>query len=150
MPMLTDLIAASPDDASAILVTQGHANVWSTLELPAITPAQWASLRFVLMRQPAEVRALADYLKGFERLGASPDSVEGDPWLVALPEDLGLLMAQMSLEEIAEHASNWQALETSRGQPVQALDLEALLAELAAFAASALAQGQRLLLWICP
>lgn len=151
--MLTDLIAASADDAAVIPHTPGHANIWPTLEVPSVEPTQWASLRLILQQQSlpsamAAPVALSHAMQDFERIGAVGEI--GDPWLVLLPEDLSLRLAQVSEDQIAPLARAWAASEIERRPQWNAELLEFMLSDMSAFAASAVAQGHRLFLWICP
>jgi len=144
--MLTDLIAATPEDAPAILNAQGHANIWPTLESKNLDQVKLASLRFILKGQPPADDAVIEYMKSFEAL---VDGGEDGPWIDALPEDLAHLLAAMPASDIAKVAAAWANTDEARLDRWQASDLEAGLGELGAFAASAVAQGKRLLLWVC-
>ncbi|MCV2362833.1 hypothetical protein LNV23_05135 [Paucibacter sp. DJ1R-11] len=152
--MLTDLIAASAEDATVIPHTPGHANIWPTLEVSGVEPTQWASLRLILKQQAlpgamdAAPVALSHAMQDFERVG--PAGEQGDPWLVALPEELGTLLAQLSEDQFPALARAWLTAEAERRPHWEAEALEFLVADLAAFAATAVAQGHRLFLWICP
>jgi len=144
--MLTDLIAATPEDAPAILNAQGHANNWPTLESKNLDQLRLASLRFILKGQPPAMDVVVEYMKSFEAL---VDGGEEGPWIDAVPEDLVHLLATMPASDIAKVAAAWANTDEGKRDRWQASDLEPELGELGAFAASAVAQGKLLLLWVC-
>ena len=100
--MLTDLIAATEEDAEAILNAQGHANIWPTLEYKGVDQIKLASLRFILKGEPVDEGPVVEYMKAFKPL---IDGGEEGPWIEALPEDLGQLLAAMSAEDIPKVAA---------------------------------------------
>ncbi len=144
--MLTDLIIASLEEAPAVLNVPGHASVWPTLEAKGLDPVKLASLRFILQGQKPDTARVADYVKTFDALA---DEGEAGPWLRAVPEDLGLLLAKLSASEIPATAAAWARTEELSLDGWKAADAGPFLAELSAFAAGAVAQGKRLLLWLC-
>jgi len=145
--MLTDLIIATPEEAAAILNVPGHASVWPTLEAKGLDPVKLATLRFILMKaEPADASKVAAYVKTFEALA---DEGEAGPWLRAVPEDLGHLLAQLPASDIPAVAAAWARTEELKLDGWHAADAEPFLGELSVFAAGAAAQGKRLLLWLC-
>lgn len=144
--MLTDLIAATEEDAPAILNAQGHANIWPTLEAKGMDQVKLASLRFILKGLPLDEGPVVEYTKDFKLL---VDGGEDGPWIQALPDDLVQLLAVMPAADIAKVAAAWANTEEARLDRWQAADVEPGLGELSALAAGAVAQGKRLLLWIC-
>ena len=145
--MLTDLIVASLDDASAILTAQGHANIWPTLESRGLTPALLASLRRVMRGEATTLDLVNADVELFELVSQGE---EGDPWLAVLPQDLVQHLALMAETECAPVAAAWAQSEVARRDRWQATELTPLLAEMSALAAGAVAQGKGMLLWVCP
>jgi len=145
--MLIDLIAAHPDDAEAILGTPGHANIWPTLETPGIGPMQLASLSLVLSgRKPtpeAQSRVAADFVK----LASGGD--EG-PWLHRMPDEVVAALAHLEEHQLDDAAQAWAGADDDVAHRWGGPGLASLLAELSALAASALAQGHGILVWVCP
>lgn len=95
--MLTDLIVATLEDAPAILNSQGHANIWPTLEAKGIDQVKLASLRFILKGEPPDDNPVIEYMKSFE---TQADGGEEGPWIVAIPQDLVHLLAGISASDI--------------------------------------------------
>lgn len=144
--MLTDLIVAIEEDAPAILNAQGHASIWPTLEAKGVDQVKLASLRFILKGLPPDDEQVIEYMKSFEAL---VDGGEKGPWIDALPEDLVHLLATMPGSDLPKVAGAWANIEEAKLDRWVADDVEKRLGELAALAATAVAQGKRLLLWIC-
>jgi hypothetical protein len=144
--MLIDLIAAPPQDADAIVSTSGHANVWPTLELNWVDRVQLATLAFILQGKPPEAEAVSAYERSFENLVTAS---EDGPWIDLVPAELTQALAILSDDRIGTVAQTWAATAQARPHRREADDLATHLRELSAFAASALAQDRRLLLWVC-
>lgn len=144
--MLTDLIVATLEEAPVILNSQGHANIWPTLEAKGMDQVKLASLRFILKGEPPEDNLVIEYMKSFE---AQADGGEEGPWIAAIPEDLVHLLAMISASDTSTLATAWANTEEAKLDRWQAADVEPFLGELSAFAAGAVAQGKRLLLWVC-
>lgn len=145
--MLTDLIAAHADDATAILHAQGHATIWPTLDGRGLDLPTLAALGLVLHGQPVSAPALGIVQLTFVLLVADGDD---GPALHQLPPALSLALAQLPQDQVAAMAEAWAGAAPAAFQRWDLRELRAFLAELSAFAASALAQGQQLLLWTCP
>jgi hypothetical protein len=145
--MLTDFIAANTEDAQAILSTPGHANIWPTLEAKRIDPVKLASLAFILKGRPLEGAPVTNYLKLFESLAGDGD--EG-PWMQLLPTDLVDDLSTLSEDKVDPVARAWASTDAARLEGWRADDASSFLRELSAFAASAHAQGKKILLWTCP
>lgn len=144
--MLTDLIVATIEEAPAILRSQGHASIWPTLEAKGIDQVKLASLRFILRGEPPEDHAVIQYMKSFD---AQADGGDEGPWIDSLPEDLVGLLATIAASDIPNLAAAWANTDEAKLDRWVAADVESLLAELSAFAAGAVAQGKRVLLWVC-
>lgn len=144
--MLTDLIIANPEDAAAILNVPGHASIWPTLEAKGLDPVKLATLHFILKNEPADAAKVAACVKTFEALA---DEGEAGPWLRAVPEELGHLLAQLGAADIPAVAAAWARTEELKLDGWKAADAAPFLGELSVFAAGAAAQGKRLLLWLC-
>jgi hypothetical protein len=145
--MLIDLIAAHADDAQAILRTAGHANIWPTLEAPGLGPVALSKLAFILSGQRLVAGPLSELAAKFTKLASDGD--EG-PWIHQLPEQLVIALAQLEAAQMDTVAQAWAGSDDELNHRWGAAGLAGLLAELAALAGSAAAQGQALLLWACP
>ncbi|GAA0745157.1 hypothetical protein LRH25_08015 [Ideonella azotifigens] len=144
--MLTDLIAAKPQEAEAILNTQGHANVWPTLESHSLDSLKLATLAFILQGKPMDAQAVAAFAESFQRL---VDGGEDGPWIALVPETLVDDLAHLSDEQVDTVALAWARTEQAQLDRWDTQDVTVYLRELSAFAASAHAQHQSLLLWAC-
>lgn len=145
--MLTDLIAAQAEEALAILATQGHANVWATLEAKGVDQVKLASLALILQDKPLAPAAVSQYVQSFKLLASGG---EDGPWMDLLPEDLLLALAALPQAQVPVAAAAWVATPEAQQDRWDLPDVEDFLRELSALAASAAAQGQQLLLWVCP
>jgi len=144
--MLIDLIAATAEEAEAIMSTPGHANVWPTLEARTVDQIKLASLAFILEGKPPENEAVTAYVKGFRKLA---NGGEEGPWIDLVPSDLVEGLALLSDDQIAAAAKAWASTEAAKRDRWNAKDVEPLLRELSAFAGSARAQQREVLLWAC-
>jgi hypothetical protein len=144
--MLTNLIVATLEEAPAILQSQGHASIWPTLEAKGIDQVKLASLRFILKGEPPEDNAVIQYMKSFD---IHADGGAEGPWIDSLPEDLVGLLAAIPVADIPNLATAWANTEEAQLDRWLAADVEPVLGELSALAAGAVAQGKRLLLWVC-
>lgn len=144
--MLIDLIAASPDEADAILSTPGHANVWPTLEAKSVDQVKLAALALILKGQPPVGEPLTAQVQSFENLVTASDD---GPWVDVVPDGLVDDLAILSEARIDDVARAWANTEEARLDRWQADEVAPFLKELSAFAASARAQDKKLLLWVC-
>jgi hypothetical protein len=145
--MLTDLIAANPEDADAILGTQGHATVWPTIEAKSVDHVKLASLAFILRGLPPDDAPVIEYMKQFKEIG---NSSEDGPLLSQLPRDLLDQLATITSSHFDALGSAWANTEEAQRDGWSASEATALLQELSAFAASAIAQSKSVLLWMSP
>lgn len=144
--MLTDLIAAKPEEASAVLATLGYASIWPTLESKSVDSVKLASLSFILKGLPLEDDPVIEYMKSFENLATAG---EDGPWLELVPDDLVQLLSQLSGNQLGLVARAWAASEEAKRDRWVEEDVKVFLGQLSAFAASALAQKQSVLLRVC-
>ena len=144
--MLTDLIAAIPTDAPAILSTLGYASVWPTLEARGVDAIKLSSLAFILRGQPLEDGPLLDHTRSFESLAIEDD---GGPWIELVPQPLVIDLAQLPADRLDAVAAAWAATEEVAQAGWSETEARSFLGELSAFAATACAQDQRVLLRIC-
>jgi hypothetical protein len=151
--MLIDLVAAKPEDAEVILSNLGHASIWPTLEAKTVDQVKLASLAFILRTKPLipdvigeYIKVIGEYIKEFKPLASGGD--EG-PWIDQLPDELVKDLVALRDEQIPSVAAAWAVTEEAKLDRWNAKDAEAFLRELSAFAASAVAQGRSVLLWLC-
>lgn len=144
--MLTDLIAATPEEAHAILATSGHANVWATLEANTVDQVKLASLAFILRGSRPEPSEVVNFAESFKNLSSSG---EDGPWIDLVPEELAHALAALPANRIQAVAAQWASTEEAILDRWQAADTAVFLQELSAFAASAVAQNKSLLLCVC-
>ena len=144
--MLTDLLAAKPEDADAILSTNGHAGVWPTLEANTVDQVKLASLALILRGQPVEAGEVTKLVEAFKSLATGG---EDGPWIDLVPESLVQDLTALSSDRIETVATAWASTEEARLDRWEAEDAVAFLKELSSFAASAAAQSRSLLLWVC-
>lgn len=144
--MLIDLIAATAEEAQAIMSTPGHANVWPTLEAKTVDQVKLASLAFILKGKPPEDEPVIEYMKTFRNVASGGE--EG-PWIDLLPSDLVEGLAHLRDDQVEAVASAWAATEEARLDRWNAKDVASFLRELSAFAGSAQAQQRKVLLWVC-
>lgn len=144
--MLTDLLSAKAEDAEAILSTSGHANVWSTLEANTVDQVKLASLALILRGQSVGVEGIGKLVASFKSLATGGDD---GPWIDLVPESLVNDLARLPADRIEAVAAEWASTEEARLDRWQTEDAATFLKELSAFAASATAQNQGLLLWVC-
>jgi hypothetical protein len=143
--MLTDLIAANPEEADAVLSTQGHASVWPTLEGKSVDHVKLACLAFILRGLPPDGGPVIEYMKRFNELG---DAGEDGPVMYQLPADLVALLGAIQSDQFPALGTAWANLEEARRDGWSVAETTAFLRELSAFAASAQAQSKGILLWL--
>lgn len=144
--MLTDLIAATPEEAEAILHTQGHANVWPTLDAKTVDQVKLASLAFILKGKVPKDDAVIDYMKTFKNLLTASDD---GPWIDLVSMDLRDSLANLPEDQVEIVAKSWAATEEAKLDRWNPNDVAHFLRQLSAFAASARAEKRSLLLWAC-
>jgi hypothetical protein len=144
--MLIDLLAAKPEDAGAIMTTNGHAGVWPTLEAKTVDQVKLASLALILRDQPLEAEEVGKLVESFKSLATGG---EDGPWIDLVPESLVHDLAELTSDRIWSVAAKWASTEEAQLDRWKAEDAAAFLKELSAFAASAVAQSRSLLLWVC-
>lgn len=145
--MLTDLIAANPEEADAILSTQGHATVWPTLEAKTVDHVKLASLAFILRGLPPDDTPVIEYMKKFKEVGAAGE--EG-PFMFQVPSDLVGLLAAIPSSRFEAFGEAWVRTEEAQRDGWSASQTASFLRELSAFAASAKSQSKGMLLWLSP
>ena len=144
--MLTDLIAAKSEDASAVLDTLGYASVWSTLQAKSVDSVKLASLAFILKGLPPDDELVIEYMKSFRSLASAGE--EG-PWVELVPDDLVELLSRLSESQLGPVARAWAATEEAKLDRWVEADVKELLGHLSALAASALTQNLNILLRVC-
>jgi len=144
--MLFDLIAATPEDAEAILSNVQHASIWPTLEAKTVDQVKLASLAFILRAKPLDSDAVVEYINEFKLLASGGDD---GPWIHQLPDGLVRDLAALQDHQVPSIATAWAATEEARLDRWNPKDVQPFLRELSAFAASAVAQGRVVLLWLC-
>jgi hypothetical protein len=144
--MLTDLLAAKPEEADVILTASGHASVWPTLVASSVDQVKLASLALILRGAPVESSEVGKFVESFKSLATGG---EDGPWIEQVPEELVLNLAALSGSAIPSVAAKWAATEEAKLDRWKVEDASAYLQELSSFAASATAQGRSLLLWAC-
>jgi hypothetical protein len=143
--MLTDLIAANAEEADAVLSTQGHATVWSTLEAKTVDHVKLASLAFILRGLPPEDAPVIEYMKQFKEVGTADE--EG-PFVYQVPSDLVGLLAAVPATRFEAFGAAWARTEEAQRDGWTASETTSFLRELSAFAASAQTQSKGMLLWL--
>ena len=144
--MLTDLLAANPEEADAILSTNGHASIWPTLEAHTVDQVKLATLALILRGTTPESAAVGKIVESFEGLASGG---EDGPWIDRVPNELVQGLAGLSADRIDEVAAKWGSTEEAKLDRWEQADIAVFLQELSAFAASAVAQNKSLLLWVC-
>jgi hypothetical protein len=144
--MLTDLIAARSEDASAVLNTLGYANVWSTLEAKSVDSVKLASLAFILKGLPLADDPVIEYMKSFQSLATAG---EDGPWVELVPDELVQHLSQLGSSQLGPIARAWTATEEARLDRWVEEEVKVFLGQLSAFAASAHAQKLNVLLRVC-
>ena len=143
--MLSDLIAATAEDAQSILSTPAHANVWPTLEAKTVDRVKLASLALLLRDKLPDDEPVIQYMKSFQSLA---DGGEEGPWIELVPTDLVDDLAKLQDDRVQAVAAAWANTEEARLDGWSAKHAASFLHELSVFAGSARAQGRMVLLWI--
>ena len=143
--MLTDLIAAHPTEAEAIVKTVGLETAWPILPAKGIDQIKLSSLALLLDGKALSTGAVVEYGRSFRLLANGGDM---GPWVVSVPADLVDGMAGLQDERITEIVQAWTStpeLKLDRWSVAKAAEF---LNELKRFATAARQAKRELLLRI--
>jgi len=140
--MLTDLIAASPTEAEAIVKAAGLEEGWPILPAKSVDQIKLSSLALLLDGMALSTTAVVEYSRSFRLLA---DGGDMGPWVVSVPTNLVGGLAGLQDERINEIAQSWTSTAELKRDRWSVAKASEFLNELKRFATAA-REGRRELL----
>ena len=139
--MLTNILIAKPEEATAIGQSSTQSATWPCLELNGLDNAKMAALLGALgfPKQAME-------LEGEQHLAVTVS--EGGPWVFHLPQELRDALAAMPPSHVVGVAERWVSHEELAYDGWSATDVVPLLEMLQQLASNAASEQKALLLWM--
>lgn len=140
MSVLVNIVIADEGDAEAIGASPKPVADWRGIEARGLDPAKFAMLHSILTGETFE-EAEAEY-------GAAYAASDEGPWVIRIPGEAVEKLAAMEEDVLGQVGAELAATEVFEIDGWPPDEVQAILAELAALAESAVAQGKALFVWL--
>ena len=141
MSILTDIVVANTEEASAVAEANVPSREWEGIDSKGIEHAKLAHLASILRREPYD----PDFITQIQQLA---EGSEEGPWVFALPQDFVRNIAALDEGRIPEVALDWSKAEEFALDGWEPKAVESFLFQLHRIAASACLTDKSLLMWM--
>jgi len=140
LPMLTDFVVASRDDAQRVCDSNCPSRDFSGIEAKGIDTVKLGTLHAMLTGE--------DFDPSFMDKEPLCSGGEEGPWVFEIPEDLVRRLAELNANQTVSVAAEWAKTEEFETDNWSAAAVGGVLEELAGLCRRAEAEGKSVLMWI--